>query len=405
MSISDVYYEKYIRFYLDALFKPTLKTENNSNVDVKQNMLKYIFMTSGDRNYMLSNPLSATWNLTSACNFRCIHCLYNDKGYSSSNDLSTEQALKLANELINAEIIHVDLTGGETFLRNDLMDIVCRFKENNVAVTLFTNGSLLNDKNINEISKMFNPHTDIVRISLDAATDDTFRKIRRSDKFHKINENIKKLTDKGVVVSNVCTVNIINKDEIIDIYKLSKNIGARNFIVSKMDNFNDSHYSLDVNDRELFKIYYELSKNESFDKTNLPSFWKPDELLNIPEVLEIINEPYYQGLMKKQYKEALINGDCQCHEKIAIQSDGNIYLCLRALNYNLAPLGNCKDNSFAEIWEKRWSNPLFQPRNREKSMCASCKFNAFCNGGCKLEAYISSGNVNIPAISTCSACN
>ena len=404
-NISDKDYDKYIRYFLDYMFqmpKTDKKVEFNR---YHRAMFRCIKEYSGNKDYLFSSPLVVYWNLTQACNFRCAHCLYNDTEYSSKYDLSTEQALNLADELIEAGVVSVNLSGGEAFLRPDCMDIVRRFKENNVAVHLFTNASLLTDEIIDELAELFNPYTDEVLISLDAATDETFRKIRRSDKFSKINENIKKLTDKGVFVITSFTINSINKDEVFDTYKFSKSLGANKFLIGRMINYNDSHIKLNVEDRELFKIYHDLSENELFDNSDLPTFWKPEQLLNIPEVLKILNEPHYQELINEQHKETLLKSDCQCHEKRSIQSDGRIYLCSMALYYNLLPIGCFKDNSFVEIWERRWDNPLFQPRNREKSECGACKYNTWCNGGCKVDAYIKSGNVNLPAVPNCKACN
>lgn len=405
MNISEKEKDKYIRFYLDSFIGTHEKTKGSRLrvTDMAFNMRKHIKNFSGNKDYLFSFPLFASWNLTSACNFRCIHCLYNETEYSRKDDLSTEQALNLADELINAGIAFVQLTGGEAFLRPDVMEIIRKFKKNNISLLLLTNGSLLTDDNINEIAELFNPYTDTVQISLDAATDETFRKIRRSDKFNIINDNIKKLIDKGVIVDNVCTINCLNKNEITDIYKLSKTLGTNKFLVGNINDYNDSHLNLDVSNEELFKIYYDLRQN-GLDKSNIMAFWKDDKLLNMPEVQKIVEEPYYQSLIKKLYKKSLLKKDCQSHERIAIQSDGRMYLCITALGYNLAPLGSYKENSFKEIWERRWDNILFQPRNREKSQCGNCKYNTFCNGGCKVKAYINSGNVNMPAIPNCKGC-
>lgn len=404
-DISDEDYDKYIRYFLDSILDPSKMNKkfefNHDHRQMKQHIVEY----SGDENYLFSAPLAVAWNLTNACNFRCIHCLYNEKEYSSKGDLTTEQALNLADELIEAGVVSVALSGGEAFLRPDTMDIIRKFKENNVAVHIFTNGSLLTDEIIDELAELFNPFTDEVKISFDAATDETFRKIRRSDKFDFINQNIKKLTDKGVVVINGCTANGINKDEIFDIYKLSKSLGAKSFAISPMENFNGSHVKLNIETRELFKMYYDLSENEDFDNSCLPIFWKPHQLLNIPEVLKILNEPHYQKLLNEECTKPLLKCDCQSHNLVSVGSDGRISLCTDTLFYNIGILGNYKDNSFAEIWEKRWDNPLFQPRNREKSECGNCKFNKWCIGGCKVSAYIKSKNVNEPAIPNCLACH
>lgn len=406
VSVADKEYEKYIRFYLDSQFE---KQNNNMRFGLRSSEKKELFSShiqsfSGNPNYLFSKPMYASFRLTSACNFRCIHCMYSGTEYSSVNDLSTEQILNLADELINAGVIFVNLTGGEVFCRADIMDIVRKFKENNIALLLITNGSLLTDENINEIAELFNPYTDVVQISLDAANEETFKKIRRSDKFGKINENIKKLTDKGVVVDNVCVVNNINKNEILDVYKLAESLGTNCLTVGKIKSYNDKHLSLECSTQELFKIYYNLIQNKNDNGPDLAvGFWSQIELLNIPEVKKIIEEPYYQELFKKQYTKKL-SFDCQNHNKVAINNDGDISLCIEAFSYDIEPLGNCKNNSFEEIWERRWNNVLYQPRSRKNTKCEICKYNTYCKGGCKVTAYSLTKNVNTPAIPGCTAC-
>ena len=78
--------------------------------------------------FLFSKPVYAWWDLTSACNFRCIHCLYNDTEYASKNDLTTERASLLVDELIEAGVVYVVLSGGEIFMRPDLLDIVKKLK-------------------------------------------------------------------------------------------------------------------------------------------------------------------------------------------------------------------------------------------------------------------------------------
>lgn len=407
MNISDKEYEEYIRFYLDSMLnvKNTEKKNKLRSAQKKKLISSYIQDFSGNSDYLFSTPLYASLRLTSACNFRCVHCMYSGTDYSPKNDLSTEQVLNLADELINAGVIFVNLTGGEIFMRPDIMDIVRKFKQNNIAMILITNGSLLTDENINEIAELFNPYTDVVQISLDAACDETLKKIRRTDKFYKINENIKKLTDKGVVVDNVCVVNNINKNEISDIYKLATELGTNCLTVGKIKSYNDSHVNLECSTRELFKIYYELIKNETNNDLDLAvGFWSQIELLNIPEVKKIIEEPHYQKLFKKQYKNVLF-ADCQSHNKVAINNDGNIGLCIESFSYDIEPLGNYKDNSFEEIWERRWNNVLYQPRVREKTQCNECKYNVYCKGGCKVVAYNLTKDTNLPEIPNCQACH
>ena len=118
---------------------------------------------------------------------------------------------------------------------------------------------------------------------------------------------------------------------------------------------------------------------------------------------KIIEESQYKMLFKKQDKNAL-KIDCQNHQKVAVDNDGKVSLCIDAFCYDIEPLGNYNDNTFEEIWEKRWNNVLFQPRNREKSQCKNCNYNTFCKGGCKVIAYSNFNTVNTPAIKCCHGC-
>ena len=404
MKNIDSEYEQYIRFYLDTTIVPKESKENVTYyyTNPSKKFVSFIKKASGKEDYLLSYPMSAAWNLTSACNLRCVHCLYNDTGYNNTNDLSTEQALKLADELINDfGITYVMLTGGEIFTRKDTLDIIRRFKKNNVGVRLLTNAALLEDEQIDEIAELFNPYTDSMHISLDGATNETFKKIRRTDLFGKITQNIKKLTDKKVRVNAVCTVNKINYSEVVDTYKLSKDLGIYCFIVGRVAYYNNSHTDLIVSNRDLFKLYYELMQNEYLAEPLLSAnFWTPAEVFNIPEVREIAKESYYQDLINLHHKK-IKSVSCQYHDKIAIQSDGTIYLCLEALAYNMAPLGSFKENSLKEIWENRWDNMLFKPRKIENMKCKNCKYNVYCNSGCPVKAYFASGDVNAPQVPSC----
>ena len=132
--------------------------------------------------------------------------------------------------------------------------------------------------------------------------------------------------------------------------------------------------------------------------------WGIGRVMHNHFIKSFMEEPAYYKLLKKETSKA-IKKDCQNHNKVAINNNGNVSLCIEALSYDIEPLGNCKNNSFEEIWERRWNNILFQPRNREESQCGNCKYKTFCDSGCKIDAYVKSFSVNAPAIPNCRACH
>ena len=394
--LDDKEYERAIRFYLDDIFKINKISESTKikyDTNVAKSLGGYIKSYSNDSNYKFDTPLSCLWNVTSACNFRCIHCLYNDTEYSAKNDLSHEQVMRLAESLINDfGITFVVLTGGEIFMRSDIMDIIRMFKSNNVAVRLQTNAALLNKPIIDEIAELFNPYTDSVHISLDGATEQTYRAIRQTDSFNKIVQNTRELTSKNVRVLSVCTLNCINYKEVVDMYKLCNEMGVYEFIIGKTVHYNDSHDKLLLSDKDLFIIYQKLFSQRNDDVRLSSALYTPFELLSIPEVQKNIENDYID-IINGIYTEVQPR-NCHYHDKIAIHSDGSVYLCLEALTHNVAPMGNLKNNSLIEIWNSRFNNILFQERDINQMKCNICKYNKYCNSGCVAKSLMWSKELN-----------
>jgi radical SAM protein with 4Fe4S-binding SPASM domain len=92
-------------------------------------------------------PVTCFWEITSACNLRCIHCEA-DAGAPSPDELSTEEALALAADLASAGCRNVNLTGGEPLVRRDWPLLARRLAELGLSVTLISNGLLVDERAI-----------------------------------------------------------------------------------------------------------------------------------------------------------------------------------------------------------------------------------------------------------------
>src|SRR5215213_1656276 len=78
------------------------------------------------------------WELTSACNLKCDFCLVEIK----RGHLAVERALALADELIEAKVDKVLLSGGEPLLHPGAEAVIRRLSESDVLVKLLTNGTV-----------------------------------------------------------------------------------------------------------------------------------------------------------------------------------------------------------------------------------------------------------------------
>lgn len=395
-------YKLALRDCLEKTFLRKVKHQDPISIDLNviKPLVNYIKNLSGDpENFLFSKPLYAIWDLTSACNFRCIHCLYNDKEYSDKNDLTTEEAFALANELVNdLQISCINLTGGEIFLRKDALDIIKYFKDNNVAVRLASNAALLNEEKINKLAEILDPYTDMIQISLDGACNETFKKIRLTDTFEKIVSNIEKLVKAGITVNVAYTVNKINCDEIFAAYKLSDALGVKTFFAGKMVAYNDSHRALVMSNEDLVILRSRLLQQDC-------SNYKTEFRTNFFSVLETLNLPYASEILKEEafveyFKtfKAPISKECNFHDRLNIRSDGRVYMCMQADACPNSLLGSYRENSLLEIWEKRFGNILFEKREMKNGSCSKCLYTGVCNAGCKAISIQKFNDPNLPEI-------
>ena len=89
-------------------------------------------------------PVTCFWEITDACNLRCVHC-WADAGRAAPDELTTREAMALADQLAAAGCRRVYLTGGEPLLRADWPLIADRLRQRGVDTTIMTNGVRVSD--------------------------------------------------------------------------------------------------------------------------------------------------------------------------------------------------------------------------------------------------------------------
>ncbi|MFA5317866.1 MAG: radical SAM protein [Patescibacteria group bacterium] len=137
-------------------------------------------------------PITISLELVNRCNLDCIMCLENQHTQPKSQ-LSLDDIKRILDESQKNNMPSIELgLGSEVMMYKDIQEVVMLVKKAGILDVFFsTNGILLNDEIIRAI--IDNKITRI-KISLDAATEETYKKIRRRAPSLKITEdNIKKI--------------------------------------------------------------------------------------------------------------------------------------------------------------------------------------------------------------------
>src|SRR5690606_690789 len=116
------------------------------------------------------------WNLIRRCNLTCKHCYSISADTDFPGELDTAAVFKVMDDLKAARVPVLILSGGEPLLRPDIFDIARRAKAMGFFVALSSNGTLIDEANIDAIDAI---GFDYVGVSLDGigATHDHFRRL------------------------------------------------------------------------------------------------------------------------------------------------------------------------------------------------------------------------------------
>jgi radical SAM protein with 4Fe4S-binding SPASM domain len=92
------------------------------------------------------------WNITGACNLKCVHC-YNDSGTCAGDELSTDEAKKVLDSLVDFGVPSVLFSGGEPLMRPDLFELIEYATERGLRAVISTNGTLIKPGMAEKIKK------------------------------------------------------------------------------------------------------------------------------------------------------------------------------------------------------------------------------------------------------------
>ena len=152
----------------------------------------------------LDAPICLTWELTSACNLACRHCL-SSSGRRDPAELTTAEAKAVIDEFERMQVFYVNIGGGEPTIRPDFWELVDHATAHHVGVKFSTNGSRITDAVAARLAA--SDYVD-VQISLDGATADVNDAVRGEGSYATAVAAMERLAGagmRGFKLSVVCT--------------------------------------------------------------------------------------------------------------------------------------------------------------------------------------------------------
>ena len=327
------------------------------------------------------------WNLIRRCNLTCKHCYTTSADIDFPNELSTETIYKVIDDLKAFKVPVLILSGGEPLLHPDIFKISQRAKDQGFYVALSSNGTLITENNIQQITDIGYQY---VGVSLDGigATHDAFR--QQVGSFDASIKGIQLCREQGIKAGIRYTLTQDNvhdfpamlqlmDDEDIDKFYLSHlNYGGRGNKNRKTDAF--FTMTRDVMD-QLFEQCLEWEKQGSHREIVTGNndadavYFLHWVAKNFPERYEHIKAKLEQW-----------GGNASGVNVANIDNLGNVHPDTFWWSHNL---DNVKDRPFSEIWmdtSDELMAGLKQSPRPLKGRCGSCEYQAICNGNTRVRA-------------------
>jgi len=168
-------------------------------------------------------PLEVSIEVTRRCPLECLHC-YNNLPMSDhaarAEELSFDEHVRLLDELVEAGTLWLLYTGGEIFARKDFLEIYTEAKKRGFLITLFTNGTLINER-IADYLAQYRPLA--IEITLYGATRETYEALTQiPGSYDRCMRGIRLLLERQLPLKLKTVPTTLNRHEVFAMKRLAE---------------------------------------------------------------------------------------------------------------------------------------------------------------------------------------
>ncbi len=326
-------------------------------------------------------PAHPVWEVTLACNFKCIHC-HASSGKPLKDELSTEEGLKLLEEIARVkEFRMLVLTGGEPLVRKDIFELMEYGKKLGFTFVIATNASLITEEVAFKLKKS---GVSGVAVSLDSVDNKTHNRIRGNNRaFELAMEGIKNAKKAGIAIQINFTAMDYNLNQLEKTIEFVDKIGADIMLVYQLVPVGRGKGIVSAslgreNNKKLCEIIFNNQRKcrTIIEPVAMPQYWSCILGKNGGRHLRKIGESFFYGCTAGR-------------DLVYIKANGDVWPC----PFIEISAGNVRETPFSKIWgnSKIFRNLRERRKFKLKGKCKNCSFNEIC-GGCRGRAWALKGD-------------
>ncbi|PLS02950.1 TIGR04053 family radical SAM/SPASM domain-containing protein [Neobacillus cucumis] len=344
------------------------------------------------------DPFIVIWELTRACQLKCLHCRADAQYIRDPRELTFEEGKNLIDQIYDMNNPILVFTGGDPLMRDDIFEIAKYAVEKGVRVSMTPSATPNVTKEAIEKAK----EVGLSRwaFSIDGPTAEIHDHFRgTAGSFALTMERIKYLHELKIPIQINTVISKYNVDYLEEMSKLVEDLNCvlwSVFFLVPTGRGQVSDMISPVDHERVLRWLYDLSKRVSFDiKTTEAMHYRRVVIQQkMREAKEKNNEIDYLSALTEKGLTGSIDGLGRAPKGV---NDGNGFVFISHIGdvypSGLLPVkaGNIRETPLAEIYRE---SPIFKAlRNPDgfKGKCGVCEFRYVC-GGSRSRAYAMTGD-------------
>jgi len=335
---------------------------------------------SSERVWMAPSPLRVLfWNLTYACDFNCGIC-FTDAGKAREDELTTAEALDLVSQAAQAGVRDMLISGGEPFMRQDILLILSRMADLGVSARIASNGSLLTAGLLARLKQ--ETMTKSFQVSLDTIDPSLYPRLHGTSTatLCRVLDHLRLIQDHGFHTTVSVRLTPETLPGIPDLLDFASQEGWATVTIH-----------CPVHTRRIRDAF---SQDEDFLILLQPVF---DHFCRLPQhwLIEtyIPWSEYHPVIRKLGRKVRIVHRGCAAgRDRLTVSPAGWLSPCV-CLDVPSAYVGNIRRDDLQKVFaESSLCRMLRRPE--EHGVCRDCAHVKRCGGGCRAAAYALTGRLD-----------